>query len=137
MIFESLIPSYYNNNCLDNWDSNEKHITITIYSPPYQVRPKGWVEGGYKQSKMLSGCQGLGIVVGVGWGGGNREQILWEFSVVTEEFCISIAVVVTWLYPCDKMTWNYIHILYKCRITGSDISYNYVRCNQTGNWWRL
>ena len=64
MIFESLKPRYYTNNCLGNWNTNDTHVTISILSPPDQVRTGS--SGGYKQSKMLI------LVDTRGWGW------LWE-----------------------------------------------------------
>lgn len=62
-------------------NTNDTHVTTSISLPPDQVRTGGWAgRGGVggeqtKQNANISGCQGLGMVVGMGWGGDSGGHI--------------------------------------------------------------
>ena len=65
-----------------------------------------WKRQNYGDSERIGGCQGLGMV-GMRRGGGGCDYkvgSMREIFMAVEQFCILIAVVVTRIYTCDKMT---------------------------------
>lgn len=92
-------------NGLDNWDTNDRHVTIMhlVFLKSGQAwRLRSEVQT--KQNAHISGCPG--VRDSWVWGG-----LLREFFMVMEESCILIVVVVTQIYPRDKMTQSYTHVI--------------------------
>lgn len=57
--------------------------------------------------------------------GSERKDVEWlerngTREMMTVQFCILTAVVVTWISSHDKMTWTYTHTLHQCYLPGFD-----------------